>query len=382
MKDRSNDSAGVSRRGFLTQTAGVAGATLLTSAAASAATAPSKKGMPEIRGDGTYPTVPLRSDTVTVGLLQTRVTPVEAKNGARDVRANVEHMCFAIDAAQYYGIKKDLLVFHEFPITGWAKWTRKEIMSFAPEIPGPEIAPILDKAREHNCYVSFGTYARDADWPGHVISMSVIVSPEGKVISRQWKHRNIHGAFAEFELFTSTVYDVLDRYVEMYGWDAVIPVARTDIGNLCISPCQWEPELYRAMAVKGGEFLIRTATGGATPDMQIYCRVNNVYGALVNNAISPTNRYFLEATGGGGSAIYDPHGKVIASASQPVEDCIEARIPMAEYRKRHRTPDVYKALYTHVLDRPEVRFEPGAFLEHLPETLEESGRYFRTKAKW
>ena len=36
-------------------------------------------------------------------------------------------------------------------------------------------------------------------------------------------------------LLSSTVYDVLDRYVEMYGWDAVLPVVRTDIGNISMT---------------------------------------------------------------------------------------------------------------------------------------------------
>jgi len=215
--------------------------------------------------------------------------------------------------------------------------------------------------------------------------MTVLIDPKGDVISKQWKHRNVHGMFEGFELFTTTAYDVLDRYVEMYGWDAVIPVARTDIGNLCFSPCVYEPEPYRAMALKGGEFLVRTHTGGGSSrmisDMQVMCAVNRVYGAYASNAASPANQYFLEGlTAGNTSKVYDPTGKIIAETEGDTVDCATARIPMAEFRKHHTVPDVHWALYETV-PQP-VRFAPGAFLDYLPETLEESGRYFKTKARW
>jgi predicted amidohydrolase len=375
--------SGITRRDFLGQSigAGVAGSAAMATGAAGAAEPP-PKGLPQFRPDGSYETVPLRSDHVSVAMLQTRVMPVDGKNPAPDIKANLEHMLWAIDAAQGYGPRKDLLAFHEFPITGWAKWTRQEILRFALEVPGPETERLGEKAREYGCYISFGTYAQDRDWPRHVISMSVIIGPDGQVVSRQWKHRNIHSAFAEFELFTSSVYDVLERYVEMYGWDAVIPVARTDIGNICVSACQWEPDLYRAMALKGGELLIRTSSGGIPFDMGVMARVNRVYTGLVNNAVSPGNRYFLEAAGGGGSAVFGPNGLPIAQAGHDVEESVEARIPLAEFRRTHRVPDRYNALYRHVLDVDHPRFAPGAFLEHLPETLEESAQYFRRKARW
>jgi len=153
--------------------------------------------------------------------------------------------------------------------------------------------------------------------------------------------------FAGFELFTSSVYDVLDRYVEMYGWDAVIPVARTDIGNLCASPCVNDPELYRCMTLKGAEFIVRTATGGVprwAPDMPVWCRVNRVYGGIVNNSISPDNPHFLESGDNGtvlkpgGSAIFGPDGNTVADTLSQNEDSVVSSIPMASFRKTHRLP--------------------------------------------
>ncbi len=53
--------------------------------------------------------------------------------------------------------------------------------------------------------------------------------------------------FPGAEQYTSVIYDVYDRFVEMYGIDAVIPVERTDIGNIAMSAVQFEPELFRCM---------------------------------------------------------------------------------------------------------------------------------------
>jgi predicted amidohydrolase len=258
-------------------------------------------------------------------------------------------------------------------------------------VPGVETEAIAAKAKQHNCYISFGTYAQDRAWPNHVISMTVFISPEGKVISKQWKHRNIHGVFTGFELFTSSVYDVLDQYVEMYGWDAVIPVARTDIGNLCASPCVHDAELYRCMALKGAEFILRTATGGAVrwaADMPVWCRVNRVYGGWVGNSISPDNPGFLESgTDGsvsspGGTKIFGPDGNTIGDTLSQAEDIVVARVPMAAFRKTHRLPDVFMPMYRHLYDAYPARIEPNAYSEGLPKSLDDANRLWKTKVKW
>src|SRR3546814_1349953 len=79
------------------------------------------------------------------------------------------------------------------------------------------------------------------------------------------------------DLFTTTIYDVYDRYVEMYGLDAVIPVERTDIGNISLSSVLFEPELFRCMTLKGAEIILRTATGGCEwHDMRLTAPTHDV----------------------------------------------------------------------------------------------------------
>lgn len=332
-----------------------------------------------------YARVPLRKDTVTVGAIQTRIRAVDGQAPAPGIRANLAHLLAVIDKVQNFGGTKDLLCFHEFPLQGWNPWDRKELERLSIEVPGPETEQIAAKARQYQCYIQFGAYVVDRDWPGHVLSVTSIIGPDGRIVARDWKARNIVGTFPGFELVTTTVYNVLDRFIEMYGADAVIPVHRTDIGNLCTSSTQLEPELFRAMALKGAEIILRTASGGfSADDMKMTSIYNRVYTVIVNNAVSPDNPGFLEdANGGsGGTAIYGPRGEVLASADAKFEQEVVARLPMAQYRATHQLPDVHLALYQPVFDRYVPRQAPGLFSEYLPRDLKDAKRFLDEKNAW
>jgi hypothetical protein len=77
--------------------------------------APAPSDAERVRADGTYPTAPLRSDAVTVAVVQTRVHGVSGDNPAPEIKSNLDYFVECIDAAQGYGGRADLLLFHEFP---------------------------------------------------------------------------------------------------------------------------------------------------------------------------------------------------------------------------------------------------------------------------
>ncbi len=364
----------VSRRALLGATAAAGAMGVLSCARAQETkTAPANKNLKVPQSGYEYERVPLRKDVITMSAVQSRVRAVDGSNPRRGIRDNLNHMVELIDKAQFYGGKKDLLCFHEFPITGWSTWSRKEILRLAIEIPGPETEVIAKKAREHECYIKFGSYAVDKDWPNHVLSITTIIDPRGEIIARDWKARNIKGVFPGFELFTTTIYNVLDQYIEMYGEDAVIPVHRTDIGNLATSSMQMEPELFRAMAMKGAEILLRTATGGfQIDDIKMTAMYNRVYSSVVNNAVSPNNPGFMDDAGSGGSTIFGPGGEVLAQAESKFAQAVTARINMAEFRARHSIPDVHMALYKPVFAQYNPRYAPGLFEQYQPTGLQDA----------
>ena len=335
-----------------------------------------------------YERVPLAKDTISVSAVQTRVRAVDATDPVKRQRGltdNLEHFLEAIDKASGYGGRKDLLCFHEFPISGWAMWTREEALSVCIELPGPEFEAVAEKAKAYGCWISFGAYVRDPDWPGHVLSITTLVDPEGNIAAKHWKARNIRGVFPGFELFTTTIENVLDPYVEMYGADAVIPVARTPIGNIAMSSVQRQPELFRALAMKGAEIFVRTASGGFTAgDISMTSVYNGVYSVITNNAVSPGNPGFFEDSSGGsgGTAIYGPRGQALAIASSAFEQSVDASIPIGAFRSTHTIPDLDVALYAPVWQAYNPRYDHSAFATGLPDTLAAAKVQLDTFDRW
>ncbi len=201
-------SGSMNRRQMLTAGAAIAGSTGLAALTPDAAVA--QQNTLSLPANGReYARVPLAEDYVTVSAVQSRVRAVDGKKPGPGIRANLDHMLELIDKSQFFGGKKDLLCFHEFPLQGWNPWDRKELERLSIEVPGPETEEIAAKAKQYGCYIKFGAYVIDKDWPGHVLSVTSIIGPDGSVIARDWKARNIKGVFPGFELVTTTVYNVV-----------------------------------------------------------------------------------------------------------------------------------------------------------------------------
>jgi predicted amidohydrolase len=381
--------------GALTGAAAASMATLAGQAEAQSATTGARAphdGEVKAAQRGKYETVPLKQDFINVAAIQSRLLSIDTRDKARTLKRNMDRALRLIDLAQNspeewggerrWGSKVDLICMHEFPIQGFQPWTRKELTQIAFELPGPEVATIGERAKRYGCYIAFGCYAKLKDWPDHVINMSVLVGPDGGIVDMQWKARNILGLFGDQALIGTTVYDVLDRYVEMYGWDRTLPVARTDIGNICMTAVGAEPTLYTCLGLKGAEILVLSVTGGSNAESAINtARANRLYTVGVGNAVSPDNIGFPEASGteDGGTVIVDPRGTTLAKTDNHHEDIITARIPIADFRKTRRVQELPKALLLSVLQAYDPVFQPNAFAGALPATYKEAGELVRKR---
>ena len=381
--------------GALTGAAAASMATLAGQAEAQSATTGARAprdGEVKAAQRGKYETVPLKQDFINVAAIQSRLLSIDTRDKTRTLKRNMDRALRLIDLAQNspeewggerrWGSKVDLICMHEFPIQGFQPWTRKELTQIAFELPGPEVATIGERAKRYGCYIAFGCYAKLKDWPDHVINMSVLVGPDGGIVDMQWKARNILGLFGDQALIGTTVYDVLDRYVEMYGWDRTLPVARTDIGNLCMTAVGAEPTLYTCLGLKGAEILVLSVTGGSNAESAINtARANRLYTVGVGNAVSPDNIGFPEASGteDGGTVIVDPRGSTLAKTDNHHEDIITARIPIADFRKTRRVQELPKALLLSVLQAYDPVFQPNAFADALPATYKEAGELVRKR---
>lgn len=388
-------SSKINRRALLT---GVAAASVAAAAAkaensATPTATPASGAAPvAVAQRGSYEKVALKQDFINVAAIQSQLYSIDLRDKAATNKRNLQRVLRLIDLAQNspeewngerrWGSKVDLICMHEFPIQGFQPWTRKELNQIAYELPGPESEAIGERAKRYGCYISFGCYAKEKDWPDHIINMSVLVGPDGKIVSKQWKARNILGLFGDGALIGTTVYDVLDRYVEMYGWDAVLPIARTDIGNIAITAVGAEPMLYTCLGLKGAEILVLSVTGGSNAESAIQtARANRLYTLGVGNAVSPNNIGFPESSGtrDEGTVIVDPRGTVLAKTDNHHEDIITARIPIADFRKTRRVQELPMALMLPVFQQYQPTFQPNAFMDKLPATYQEAGEIVRKR---
>lgn len=289
-----------------------------------------------VRPDGSYPTRPLEKDVVVVKVIQHGVTNLQqAPTIEAGLKANLDTMVRLARQACSTGKKPDFLLYNEFPLTGYSEGTREEKLRFTIRIPGPETAALGAIARECDTYLIFGSYARDDEWPRHILSLNAVIDRKGEVVARYWKTRNVKRLTPGTEIPTTTIEGVRDRYRERYGIEAEFPVLQTEYGNIAVSTVQLDPFVFAAYAMRGVEIMFRTATLFTPADVKAIAQFNNFYSAMSNITFpvgSPV------ASMGGQSLIVGPRGQVLAEEPSNNEAIIEAEIPIAAFRKGRRIP--------------------------------------------
>lgn len=289
-----------------------------------------------VRPDGTYPARPLEKDVVVVKVVQHGVDNLQTAPSIEEgLRGNLDRMVRLARQACSTGKKPDFLLYNEFPLTGYSEGSREEKLRFTIEIPGPETAALGEVARECDTYIIFGSYARDAEWPGHILSLNAVIDRKGEVASRYWKTRNVKRLTPGNEIPTTTIEGVRDRYRERYGIEQEFPVLQTEFGNIAVSTVQLDPFVFAAYAMRGVEIMFRTATLFSPVDVKAVAQFNNFYSAMSNITFPPGSE---AAKFGGGSLIVGPRGQVLAEDPTNNEAIIEAEVPIAEFRRNRRIP--------------------------------------------
>jgi len=286
---------------------------------------------------GPYETVPLRRENIRIAAIQSVVGTIDDNNSKRIIKDNVMMMSESIDRVQANSGPVDLICFHDLSLQGLSLGDFRQLKRMAVEMPGEEIEVLIKKAREHSCYLKFGGYARDSDWPGHVLLITALIGPDGRLIAKDWKLRHGQGDVLKGDQLTTTISDVTEEYVEMYGTDAVFRVHKTSMGNLAMASVQGMPEVFRSLALRGAEFFLRTAHSGFHGwDIKASAAHNYCYSVVVANC-EPNKLErdsSLAATYRGGTAIYDPNGVTVAESSPRWEQTLVAAVPIGSFRKR------------------------------------------------
>lgn len=286
--------------------------------------------------DGSYPAVPLEKDVVVVKVVQNSVKNLQDFDTVEEGLAyNLEYMVSFIDRACAEGRKPDFILFNEFPLTGYSTGTRDEKLEFTLRMPGIETDRIGEVAKACNTYIIFGSYARDDNWPGHILSLNAVVGPDGTLQAKYWKSRNVKRMNDDGEIPTTTIESVRDKFRDRYGVEEEFPVLRTPYGNIAVSTVQIDPMVFAAFAMRGTEIMFRTSTLFSKIDVQAVAYFNDMYSAMSNITFPPDGPY---ASYGGGSLVVGPNGKVLAEDATNNESIIEAKIPIAEFRAGRTIP--------------------------------------------
>jgi predicted amidohydrolase len=213
-------------------------------------------------------TTPLR---YTALALQTRCDAVNQDRG-RDatrqrMRAAIDRVSREIGAARSFlqgfnGYETRLVVLPEYWMTGFPLGETREQWQdkAAIDVNGAESDLIAALAQRHRIFLCSNHYENDANFPDLYFQANVVYGPNGNVILR---YRRM------ISLYTPTPYDVWDLYIDIYGADAVFPVADTEIGVLGTVASEeiLYPEIARMSAFKGAEILLHPTSEVASPNL-------------------------------------------------------------------------------------------------------------------
>lgn len=297
-----------------------------------------------VHADGTYDVLPLEKDELVLKLIQNDVKTADNVEDAKQVFAeNLEHVKDMIIESCTTGEKPNMILLHEFPLTGYVYGGRQEKLQMSFNIPGKESDALCELAKKYDTYIIYGCYAVDADWPGHILSLTTIIDRNGAIVKKVWKPRNIKRFYSSFEITTTTVESVREKFIEKYGAEEAFPIIKTEFGNIAVSTAQLDPLVFMAFSMKGAEIILRTSTYFFEADVIATAMYNNVYSAMSN--IPADSKY------GGNSMVVSPDGEVVGRLENNSEGILTAKIPIADFRKNRKLPQYSVALTKQIFDQ-------------------------------
>lgn len=237
----------------------------------------------------------------------------------------------------FTGVDPRLVVLPEYAFTGFpsgesrALWQAKA--AFDPA--GREYDQLAALAQSAKVYLAVNAYATDKAFPDLYFQVTTILSPSGDTALH---YRRM------ISLFAPTPFDVWSRFLDTYGYDAVFPVARTEIGTLAAIASEeiLYPEIARMTAMKGAEVYVHPTSEVGSPDLtpkEIARRaraVENMAYVVSANSAGISGTPIPAASTDGMSKVIDFGGKVMAVAGGGETLVANAVIDLAALRGARR----------------------------------------------
>lgn len=278
------------------------------------------------------------------------------------VRENVYRSISMMEYVRHRFGAARLFLLPEFSLTG-AEHVRsvEEWTKVALRIPGPELEPLANFARENQAYVGGGTMEYDPQYPGRWFNSAFLFGRKGELLLR---YRKVNGADVQGHTTYSTPPGLYDLYVKTEGSeDAIFPVVDTPIGRLGLINCYDInfPEMIRTYAMRGAEVLLHATGEPYAPHREpwemsrrtrayenllyVVSANHGGYAAQVHDDVftDASGLIFQQRHGGeisplgrshGGSEIVDFNGHVVGQAESPGEALALGTIDISALRER------------------------------------------------
>jgi predicted amidohydrolase len=253
---------------------------------------------------------------------------------------------------QFSGDDVRLVVLPEYFLTGFPmgesvpEWRDKAAI----EPGGPEYDALGELAKRFDVYLAGNAYECDPHFPTLFFQTCFVIDPAGDVVLR---YRRL------ISLSAPTPWDVWDRYLEIYGLDAVFPVARTELGNLAAIASEeiLYPEIARCHAIRGAEVFLHHTSEVGSPALtpKDVCRraraIENMAFVVSANSARLENIAIPAESSTGMSKIVDYQGRVLAEAPAGAESMVaNATIDLAGLRATRRRTGMSNLLSRHPLE--------------------------------
>lgn len=325
---------------------------------------------PLVHADGSYDVVPLEKEVITLKVIQSSVEDIQSIETAQEtIQRNLEKISGMIEQACTEGEKPDIILLHEFPLTGYIYGSRDEKLQMATRTPGPESEALGKLAEKYDTYIIYGSYAVDEEWPGHILSLTTVLGRDGQIVKKIWKPRNIKRFYATFEITTTTVESVREKFRQKYGVEEELPVLRTEFGNIALSTAQLDPFIFAAFTMQGAEIILRTST--------LFFESDVINTAMVNNVFSAMSNIPMDSPWGGKSMVVAPDGTVMGQLDRTSEDILTAQIPIAAFRENRTLPQYSVELTRGIIDQY-VEEIPTDHMDLPADQLPQDGRSMKT----
>lgn len=254
-------------------------------------------------------------------------------------------------ARRWIGPDLKLVVLPEYILSGppWGETIPEWAAKGALHPRGPEYDALGALAQKHAVYLAGNGYETDDHFPGLYFQACWVFDPSG---NRVLTYRRL------ISIFAPTPHDVWDRYLDIYGLEAVFPVADTPIGRIAAIASEeiLYPEIARAHAIRGAEVFLHSTSEVASPNLtikQIARRARALENLAYVVSANTAALYGIDVpvdSSNGYSDVIDYHGNQMVVAGLGNSSVANTFLDMAGLRAYRRRPAMSNMLSRQALD--------------------------------